>query len=181
MAYGKRYIETLNTAFLQLHNLQGLLGKLEEGTYSLKAGVTYQQYLVLIVVEAGGPPVTETLIAKRLQRNLNTISMIVDRMEKKGLLVRRWSEVDRRQRQVELTKKGKDALNKGLKVGVELRKRLGQEFTENELKELTALVTKLRDRVFKELGQEVPPTPVGNAIRQQVMRLYEKASTREKG
>jgi len=174
MASKKGCSQSLNTAFLQLHNLLGLLTNLEEGTYLRKAGTTYQQYLVLVVIESSDPPVAETIIARGLHRNLNTISMIVDRMEKKGLLVRKWSEVDRRKTEVKLTEEGKAVLSRALKVGAELRQRLGCVFTPKEVEELTTLVTKLGDRTLEELGQDVPPPPVGHAIRQRVIKVYEK-------
>jgi len=179
MAGAKQNFESLNTAFLQLHNLFGLLTRLEEGTYSKKAGISYQQYLVLVVLESNKPPVNETVIANRLQRGLNTISLMIDRMEKGGLLVRRWSEHDRRRREITLTKQGKDALDRGLKVGVDLRKRLGREFTDKQLDDLTALASKLRDSVLQKLGHEVPSPDLDRAVRERVIRLYERAAARQ--
>ena len=174
MATRKQSNESFNVAFLQLHNLMGLMTKLEEWTYYHKAQVTYQQYLILIVVESNKPPVSESVIAQRLQRNLNSISMIVDRMQKTGLLDRKWSEADRRKTEVKLTRKGKSMLERALKVGAELRQQLGSGFKAEELEELTVLVTKLRNRVFTALGQEVPSPEDDQAVSEQVIRVYKR-------
>jgi len=175
MASESRCNESFDTAFLQLHNLIGALTKLEERAYLHKAGITYQQYLILIAVESNGPKIHESVIAKQVLRNLNTVSMIVDRMEKNGLLERNWSEVDRRKAEVKLTKKGKEALRRALKVGAELKQHLGCRFTSEEIEQLTELVNKLKGGVFQELDQEVPPPDLERAMKQRVIRLHENA------
>ncbi len=75
-------------------------------------GLTYPQYLVLLVLwEKDEQPVND--IAKRLYLETNTVTPLLQRMEKGGLLTRRKGEKDARQMIVSLTKKGK-SLQKGL-------------------------------------------------------------------
>ena len=70
-------------------------------------GLTYPQYLVLMVLwEKDAQPVND--IAKRLLLETNTVTPLLQRMEKEGILVRRKGEKDARQMIVSLTKKGKD-------------------------------------------------------------------------
>jgi len=74
-------------------------------------GITYTQYLVLMVLwEKDDQPVND--IAKKLKLGLNTVSPLIRRMEKLGILSRHGSDSDKRQQLVFLTEKGKDLQNK---------------------------------------------------------------------
>ena len=69
-------------------------------------GLTYPQYLVLLVLwEKDAKPVND--IAKRLLLETNTVTPLLQRMEKEGILVRKKGEKDARQMIVSLTGKGK--------------------------------------------------------------------------
>ena len=71
-----------------------------------KLGITYPQYLVLMVLwENDNQPVNE--IAHRLKLETNTITPVLQRMEKQGIVVRTRGMVDSRQRIVSLTKEGR--------------------------------------------------------------------------
>ena len=68
-------------------------------------GITYPQYLVLMVLwEKDSQPVND--IARRLLLETNTVTPLLQRMEKIGLLTRKKGEQDKRQHLVSLTKKG---------------------------------------------------------------------------
>ena len=68
-------------------------------------GITYPQYLVLLVLwEKDRQPVND--IARRLMLETNTVTPLLQRMEKAGLIVRTKGQEDSRQRIVSLTKKG---------------------------------------------------------------------------
>ena len=74
-------------------------------------GLTYPQYLVLLVLwEKDAQPVND--IAKRLLLETNTVTPLLQRMEKEGVLVRRRGEKDGRQMIVSLTRTGKDLQKK---------------------------------------------------------------------
>ena len=76
-----------------------------------KHGLTYPQYLVLLVLwEKDCQPVND--IAKRLYLETNTVTPLIQRMEKGGILTRTKGTKDARQMIVKLTKKGKDLQNK---------------------------------------------------------------------
>ena len=69
-------------------------------------GITYPQYLVLMVLwEKDCQPVND--IAHRLLLETNTVTPLLQRMEKLGIVVRKRGEEDKRQQIVSLTKKGK--------------------------------------------------------------------------
>ena len=70
-------------------------------------GLTYPQYLVLLVLwEKDAQPVND--IAKRLLLETNTVTPLLQRMEKEGILTRAKGKQDARQMIVSLTRKGKD-------------------------------------------------------------------------
>ena len=69
-------------------------------------GITYPQYLVLMVLwEKDNQPVND--IAHRLLLETNTVTPLLQRMEKLGIVSRKKGELDKRQQIVSLTPKGK--------------------------------------------------------------------------
>ena len=70
-----------------------------------KHGITYPQYLVLLVLwEKDSQPVND--IAKKLVLETNTVTPLLKRMEAEGLVSRSKGADDARQTIVKLTKKG---------------------------------------------------------------------------
>jgi len=70
-------------------------------------GITYPQYLVLMVLwEKDNQPVND--IAHRLTLETNTVTPLLQRMEKLGIVSRKKGEQDKRQQIVSLTQKGKE-------------------------------------------------------------------------
>jgi DNA-binding MarR family transcriptional regulator len=70
-------------------------------------GITYPQYLVLMVLwENDNQPVND--IAHRLYLETNTVTPLLQRMEKLGIVSRKKGKEDKRQQIVSLTKKGKE-------------------------------------------------------------------------
>lgn len=69
-------------------------------------GITYPQYLVLLVLwETDNQPVND--IAHRLLLETNTVTPLLQRMEKLGIVSRKKGKLDKRQQIVSLTAKGK--------------------------------------------------------------------------
>ena len=80
-----------------------------------KLGITYPQYLVLMVLwENDNQPVND--IAHKLLLETNTVTPLIQRMEKMGLVIRTKGIVDTRQRIVSLTKEGKAMEKEAAKV-----------------------------------------------------------------
>ncbi len=74
--------------------------------YFKPLGITYTQYLVLMVLwEENHQPVNT--IGRRLLLGINTTSPLIKRMEAMGLVERRGSDDDKRVQVVSLTEKGK--------------------------------------------------------------------------
>ena len=74
--------------------------------YLDKLGITYPQYLVMMILwEEDHVPVND--IAKKLILNTNTITPLLKRMEQLELLLRKRSKEDERKVLVQLTEKGR--------------------------------------------------------------------------
>ena len=91
--------------------------------YLDKLGITYPQYLVLMVLwETDGLTVVE--IAHKLILNTNTITPLLKRMESQGILTRTRSGADERKVIVSLTEKGKEMRIQAATIPEELVKNL---------------------------------------------------------
>lgn len=80
-----------------------------------KLGITYPQYLVLMVLwEKDNLPVK--IISKKLLLDTNTLTPLLKRMEKNGLIARKRSEKDERSVIISLETKGTDLKKEALKI-----------------------------------------------------------------
>ncbi|MGE5348252.1 MAG: MarR family winged helix-turn-helix transcriptional regulator [Actinomycetota bacterium] len=90
-----------------------------------RLGITYPQYLVLMILwEEDGVPVND--IAKKLILNTNTITPLLKRMEKDGIVKRKRSAEDERKVIVQLTAKGRDLQEGAAQIPEQLAGRLLQ-------------------------------------------------------
>jgi len=79
----------------QLYQTYTLLKQAEDAVFE-EHGLTTEQYAVLVSISYVGEPTRITDIARWLERSTNSISMIVDRMVKAGLVRRARDKRDRR-------------------------------------------------------------------------------------
>lgn len=110
--------------------------------YFKSFGITYAQYLVLMLLwEHDNRIVSE--ITERLHLETNTITPLLQRMEKQGLIVRQKSQADSRQRIVSLTGEGKRLEEQIKEVpNCMAREIISRGMTEEELLKLVALTDK---------------------------------------
>lgn len=90
----------------ELYQTYTLLKQCEDQIFE-EHGLTTEQYAVLVTISYVGEPARVTDIARWLERSTNSISMIVDRMVKAGLITRRRDTRDRRVVYVSSTSKAK--------------------------------------------------------------------------
>ena len=88
-------------------------------------------------------------IAKWLDRNSNTITLIIDRMIKEGLVERGERLKDRRKCSLVMTQKGLEFYNKASRLALELSQELMAALSEEELATLSSLLGKVRERTFQ--------------------------------
>lgn len=103
-------------------------------------GVTYPQYLVLMVLwEQDGLSVNE--ITQKLYLNTNTVTPLLKRMEKQGILMRNRSQEDERKVMIVLSPKGKKLKEQAYCFPQELFKKMG--LPQEELVTFKATLMKL--------------------------------------
>ena len=99
--------------------------------YFAEMGITYPQYLVLLVLwEKDKQPVCD--IANRLLLDTNTVTPLLQRMEKAGLITRTRGKEDTRTRIVALTKQGKAMYEQAQRIPDCLRRDIALKTGEEE-------------------------------------------------
>lgn len=112
------------------------------GPYFKPFGITYAQYLVLMLLWEHDNRIVSD-ITERLHLETNTITPLLQRMEKQGLIVRQRSQADSRQRIVSLTGEGKRLEEQIKEVpNCMAREIVNRGMTEDELRTLVALTDK---------------------------------------
>jgi MarR family transcriptional regulator, organic hydroperoxide resistance regulator len=99
--------------------------------YLEKLGITYPQYLVLMVLWEKGR-LSVNGVSQKLILNTNTVTPLLKRMESQGYIKRRRSESDERKVMVELTKKGKQLQTEATSIPGQLASGLISEAMQRE-------------------------------------------------
>jgi DNA-binding MarR family transcriptional regulator len=144
-----------SSAFFLLHRSSDLLARVEGRVFEIQAGVSYEQFMILLAIRSSEPPVKTSVIARKVQRKLTTVSAIVDRMEERGLVKRVKPLYNPTTAYISMTSRGKDKVVQGIKVGKALAEQLGSALSEPEVQELMRLLTKLRDHTLEGFGEGV--------------------------
>ena len=129
-----------------------LIGKYADTRLNKVRGLSFQQFLVLLFMKKMGDNTNATELAKMLDKNTNTLSTILDRMEEKGLVKKIRDTQDRRMVWAVMTEKGKEKLAATTKASWVLFEKLTSSFSPEELKTLDALIEKLMKTTNNELN-----------------------------
>lgn len=108
-----------------------------------KMGITYPQYLVLMVLWEHDNRIVSD-ITEQVQLETNTVTPLLQRMEREGLIVRIASAVDSRQKIVSLTKKGRQLEEQAKEIPGCMVTEMAQEGLEvADLAEMAPMLDKL--------------------------------------
>lgn len=107
-----------------------------------KLGITYPQYLTLMILWEQSP-VTVNEIAEKLILNTNTVTPLLKRMETMGLIDRRQSETDQRKVLITLTEKGEGLQHNAAQIPLRLVKKMNAEATPVNQEEMMQLKKQL--------------------------------------
>ena len=129
-----------------LHQVRGLIFRARE-TELNQYGITTMQAAVLFVLEALGGKSTPTEISKWLIREPNSVSSILVRMEKEGLLSKAKDLEKKSQVNVELTEKGRRAYSQSEKR--ESIREIMSCLSKEERRQLRSLLEKLREKALQ--------------------------------
>jgi len=140
-------------AWALYHQTYNLLYRCEEVMFS-EMGLTPQKYMVLMAISLMKEPATVSSVAQWLDRNTNSISLIVDRMKKDGLVARTRNLGDRRTVRLSLTKKGKEKLDQASVPGWDMVSNMMSPLSEKELNTFSDLLETSRKKAFQYLNPE---------------------------
>jgi DNA-binding MarR family transcriptional regulator len=105
-------------------------------------GITPMELALLTIVNGHGGSATPAEISQLIMRNRSTVSGLLNRMERNGLIKRSGYENNKKLRKVTITRKGQDALDQTGKSDV-LNEIVGA-LSDEEFKQLWLLLEKLQ-------------------------------------
>jgi DNA-binding MarR family transcriptional regulator len=152
--------------WLALRQTHNLVSRCEDQAFA-EHGITTEQHSVLMVVKHIDGPVRPTDIARWLDRSVNSVSMLIDRMVKAGLVKRVRDKKDRRTIFVTMTDKAEKAYVLASVAGWELIQEILSPLADKDKHTLIKLLETLRDKTYDYLGsgevaEEVRRSETGN-------------------
>jgi len=137
-------------AWILLRQAYNLIFRCEDRVFS-EYDLTTEQHTVLMAIKNISGPVRITDIARWLDRSVNSVSMIIDRMVKAGLVKRTRDRKDRRTVFVTLTNKAEDAYFPATTAGWELVQEILSPLSNEDKRTLIRLLETIRDRTYDYL------------------------------
>jgi len=134
-------------AWMLLQQTRDLIFRCEDRVLN-RCGLTTEQYEVLLAIKYLDEPVRATDIGRWLGHKVNTVSMIVERMVKAGLVDRMRDLPDRREVRVAITAKGEQAFTSGSPAVSELIETIWSSLPSDDAHTLFRLLEVLRDRAL---------------------------------
>jgi DNA-binding MarR family transcriptional regulator len=149
-----RSIELTLRLWRQVYQTYTLLKQCEDQIFE-EFGLTTEQYAVLVAIDYFGGPTKITDIAHWLERSTNSISMLVDRMVKVGLVKRARERGDRRIVRVLKTSKGEAALKPANVASLEVIQKILSPLSYEDRNTLFNLLGTVKYEILKYLNPEM--------------------------
>jgi DNA-binding MarR family transcriptional regulator len=140
-------------AWILLRQAYNLVLRCEDRVFS-EYGLTTEQHAVLMAIKHISGPVRITDIARWLDRSVNSVSMIVDRMVKAGLVRRVRDRKDRRTVFVSMTSQAEKVYVLASVAGWGLIQEILSPLSDEDKRTLIRLLGMLRDKTYDYLGSE---------------------------
>ena len=137
-------------AFMLLHRVRDLIFTCQDRVVA-EFGITTEQYSVLIAMKYLVAPVRVTDIARWMERKVNSVSMLVDRMVKAGLVKRTRDLTDRRAVRLVITSKGEKALELATPGVWRTIQEISSPLSGEDTRTLIRLLETLRDKALEHL------------------------------
>jgi DNA-binding MarR family transcriptional regulator len=134
-------------AWILLRQAYTLVLRCEDRVFG-EYGLTTEQHAVLMAIKNISGPVRITDIARWLDRSVNSVSMIIDRMVKAGLVKRTRDRKDRRTVFVTMTSKAEEAYVPATTAGWGLIQEILSPLSDEEKRTLIRLLETLRDVTY---------------------------------
>ena len=159
--------------WLLLHRVRDALFLCED-SITAEYGITTEQLGLLSAVKTLGGSPRPTDLAQRLERSPNSVSMLVDRMVKAGLVKRTRDRKDRRVVFVSATSKGAEAVDLALPVAWEFIQKILSPLSDKDKHTLASMLETIKG---KAIGYLNPEADMAEIIKNSVTNqpgLYER-------
>jgi DNA-binding MarR family transcriptional regulator len=133
------------------HRTHELLRRCEDQVYG-EYNLTTEQYTMLAIIKYLDDPVRITDVARWSGRSTNSISMIIDRMVKAGLVKRTRDRKDRRTVFVTITSKSENALEPATRAGLEFIQEILSTLSDEEKRTFVNLHEAVKRRALEYLN-----------------------------
>ena len=153
MAMNSESENTVLRLWLLLRRVGDALALCQDSVFS-KYGLTTEQFGVLTSIKSRGPlrPVD---LASILERSPNSMSMLVDRMVKAGLVRRTRDRKDRRTVTVSLTSKGEKAVEPAIPAGWEFIHKILSPLSYNDQRAFASMLETVKCELGGYLNPEI--------------------------
>jgi len=115
-------------------------------------GLTMEHYSVLAIMKLFDKPMRPTDLARWLERSPNSVSMLVDRMVKVGLVRRVRDKTDRRVVHVLITSKGEESLKPATLEGVKFIREIMSPLSQKDQSTLINLLELIKYKALEHLN-----------------------------
>lgn len=140
MLLSKEIAVTLNLAACKLKQYTALMLKQNN------VGLTPEQFLLIDILWNQGP-MSQQKIADNMQKDKNSITKLIDGLEKKGLVARRKDDIDRRSNTIVLTEKAEEIKLVSKEKGISVLDSVLDGISEEELRAFLDTLGKLTDNM----------------------------------
>jgi DNA-binding MarR family transcriptional regulator len=164
---------TVLRLWLLLHRVRDGIVLCEDSIFG-KYGLTTEQFSVLAAVKSRGGSLKPSELAQILARSPNSVSMLVDRMVKAGLVRRTRDRSDRRVVNVSLTDKGGKALEPATPEGWEFIQKILLPLSDKDKQALVGLLEKIKCEVDGYLNPEADMAEIIKSSYTRQPGLYER-------
>jgi DNA-binding MarR family transcriptional regulator len=138
-------------AWVLLRQVPNLVSRCEDRVFS-EYEITRERHGVLMAMKHIDGPVRPTDVARWLDLSTNSVSMIIDRMVKAGLVKRVRDRKDRRTVFLSITSKAEKAYVLASVAGWELIQEILAPLSDKDKRTLIKLLETLRDKTYDYLG-----------------------------
>jgi len=173
MALNSKSGNTVLRLWLLLHRVHDRIVLCEDSIFG-KYGLTTEQFSVLAAVKSRGGSLKLIELATILARRPNSVSMLVDRMVKAGLVRRTRDRKDRRIVNVSLTTKGEKSLEPAAPAGWEFIQKILSPLSDKEKQTLNNMLEVVKCEVDGYLNPEVDMTKIIKNSYTKQPGLYER-------
>lgn len=119
-----------------------------------QVGLTPEQFLLIDVLWNQGP-MSQQQLANTMQKDKNSITKLIDALEKKELVVRKKSKRDRRSNIIVLTEKAETMKLEAKEKGIMLLDKMLEGISEEELRSFLNTLNKMSENMSANLQSQI--------------------------